>query len=111
MGTYFFTRGQVKEQQAQTKFFQAAYEASEKQRADAGKQVSAVAAKLNADAWAPERIGQVFKELAVVAQDLSSTKVPAARTETPSPSVQPRASPTVGEFRDMLLRPSPRPTP
>ena len=54
MAAYFFTREQVKEQQAQTKFFQAAYEASEKEKVDAGKQVWAVASKIKPNAASPE---------------------------------------------------------
>jgi hypothetical protein len=108
--TYFFTREQVKVQQAQTKFFQAAYEASEKQRANAGKQVWAVATKLKPDSASPE-ILQAFEQLGYVAQDLFSTKVPVARTEQPTPSAQPTQSPAEREFHDMLFRVSPKPKP
>jgi endonuclease YncB( thermonuclease family) len=38
-------------------------------------------------------------------------KVPVARTEKPSPWVKPTASPTDRDFRDMLFRTSPKPTP
>jgi hypothetical protein len=106
MGGYFFTRQQVKEQQAQTEFFRAAYEAGEQQRVNAGKQVWAVATKLQRDAASPEII-QAFQQLG---RDLL-TKVPVVRIETPTPSAQPTASPIDREFHDMLFRGSPRPTP
>ena len=44
---YFFTRDQIKEQQVQTKIFQAAYEESEKQRVNAAKQAWAATCQIN----------------------------------------------------------------
>ena len=106
MGGYFFTRQQVKEQQAQTELYRAAYQEGEKLRVNAGKQVWAVATKLQPDAASPEII-QAFQQLA---RDLL-IKVPVARIETPTPSLQPTASPIDTEFHDMLFRGSPKPRP
>jgi len=110
MATYFFTREQVKEQQAQTRIFQAAYEASEKERINAGKQVWTLAAKIKPDAASPE-IRQAVEYMEHLAGDLFSTKVPVVRTEKPNSSVQPTASPIDRKFHDMLFRGSPKPTP
>jgi hypothetical protein len=110
MATYFFTREQLKEQKAQTEFFQAAYAASEKEKIDAGKHVWAVATKLQPDAALPQ-ILQYRKYLEEVAGDLFSGEVRITRTETPSPPVRPTASPGDREFHDMLYKGSPKPTP
>jgi hypothetical protein len=105
MATYFFTREQVKEQQAQARMFQAAYEASEKQKVDAGKQLWSVAAKIKPDAASPE-IREAFGHLQGLAGDLFSRQVP-AKSQKPEPT----ASPSDREFHDMLFRESPKPTP
>jgi hypothetical protein len=110
--TYFFTREQVKEQESRARMFQAAYEASEQQRINGGKQVLAIATKLNSDATSPEIRG-LFEYLQGIGGELVSRPAKATglgpgKRNGPQ---HPTASPTDSEFHDMLFRGSPKPTP
>ena len=54
MATYFFTREQVQRQESQIKMYRAAFQASEQQKVDAGKQFLNVAAKIKPDVTSPD---------------------------------------------------------
>jgi hypothetical protein len=110
MAAYFFTREQVQRQESQTRMFEAAYRTSEKERAEAGKQVWELAAKIKPDAQSPAA-RQYVEALEGVAGGLVLTKTPVVRTEKPKSGVQPTASPPDREFHYMPFRTSPKPTP
>ena len=97
MGTYFFTREQVQRQEYQTKMYQAAFQASEKEKAEAGEQFLKVAAKIKPDVTSPQN-QQLLERYEFLAKELTKIgKIPVSKhpemyfdiNPSPSPSQSP----------------------
>ena len=74
MGTYFFTREQIQQQQNQTKLYQAALQTSERERAEAGEQFLEVAAKIKPDITSPQN-QQLLQKYEDLAKDLKKKQM------------------------------------
>jgi len=81
MGTYFFTKEKVQQQESQIKMFQTALQASEKEKVEAGKQFWQVAVKIKPDIESPQHL-QALEEAMQSAADLFR-QIPVGRTEKP----------------------------
>jgi flagellar motor component MotA len=73
MATYFFTREQVQRQESQIKLYRAAFQASEKEKAEAGKQFLNLVEKIRPDVTSPQN-KRLLEEYVRYATDLTQMR-------------------------------------
>jgi hypothetical protein len=108
-GHIFFTKEKVEQQQSRIKMYQAAFQASEREKAEAGERFLKVAAKLKPDV-ASLQGQQLLESAEFFAKELAQVKIPVDRTQTPTPSPQ-STGPPDNTFYDLFKRNRPSPSP